>query len=125
MRSFVVPLALVLCLAAPHTHVAAQWRPDQTASSSDADEQESQRRHTGTPESRRYKPQKPDAESILNVVPLELYVCAVCVADVQSAVGEHAIDVETDEADPLGELLVNHADTVDQISMARATTASS
>ena len=47
--------------------------------------------------------QEADAEAVLDVVALELHRLAAGVAEVDAAVGEHAIDVEADEADPLRE----------------------
>ena len=43
--------------------------------------------------------QQRDAQAVLDVVPLELDALAVDVAEVDAAVGHHAVDVERDEPD--------------------------
>ena len=49
-----------------------------------------------------------DAQAVLNLVALELEAPAVDVAEVDAAVGHHAVDVERDELDRSGERGVDH-----------------
>src|SRR5664279_1022858 len=64
-----------------------------------------------------------DAESILNVVALELLRHPADIAEIDAAVSEHAVDIEADELDPFGERAVDHVRHSCQSSTARSITA--
>jgi hypothetical protein len=76
--------------------------------------------------------QEVDAEAVLNVVALELDARAVDITEVDAAVGEHAVDVEADEADAARERGVErrargqrgHRRQRSQTSTARSTSSS-
>ena len=72
-----------------------------------------------------HQAQHRDAETVLDLVALELEPPAVDVAEVDAAVGHDAVDVERDELDGLRERRVDHRDTRSQMSMARSTSSSS
>src|SRR6185437_8551213 len=66
-----------------------------------------------------------DAESVLDLVSLDLEAPAVHVAEVDAAVGHHAVDVEGDELDLAGDRGIDHRRTLSHTSTARSTRSSS
>ncbi len=69
--------------------------------------------------------QKVDAETVLNVVALELVAGSGNVTEVDATVGEHAVDVESDDTNGAGDRRVDHWRHRCQRSTARLTSVSS